>query len=156
MPRVYAFIDSQNLNLSVLDQGWRLDFEKLYQFLKYKYQAEKIYLFIGRLKENQILYNRLEKIGFTIIFKPVLKGKTGIIKGNVDAELVLHTMIKYEYFDTAIIISGDGDFYCLIEYLKEKHKLFKIGIPNKHRYSSLLRAFYHYFFFISDLKHKLN
>jgi len=73
MEKIYAFIDSQNLNLSVLDQGWRLDFEKLYLFLKYKYRAEKIYLFIGHLKENQTLYNRLEKIGFTIIFKPVLR-----------------------------------------------------------------------------------
>lgn len=156
MEKIYAFIDSQNLNLSVLDQGWKLDFTKLYQFLINEYKVEKIYLFLGRLKEKQALYDYLGEIGYNIIFKPVLKGKNGLIKGNVDAELVLHTMIKYNYFNAAIIISGDGDFYCLIEYLKEKQKLFKIGIPNKHKYSSLLRVFYHYFFFISDLKHKLN
>lgn len=156
METIYAFIDSQNLNLSILNRGWRLNFEKLYKFLKHKYNAKRIYLFIGRLQENQTLYNYLEKIGYTIIFKPVLKGKNGLIKGNVDAELVLHTMIKYNYFDSAIIISGDGDFHCLIEYLKEKRKLFKIGIPNRYKYSSLLREFHHYFFFISDLRHKLN
>ena len=41
-------------------------------------------------------------------------------KGNVDAELVLHSMIEYSKYDKAIIASGDGDFRCLIEYLEKK------------------------------------
>ena len=63
-----------------------------------------------------------------------------IIKGNVDAELVLHVMVQYKNFDKAIIISGDGDFHCLVEYLDEKNKLLKVLTPTKH-YSSLLRKF---------------
>ena len=58
----------------------------------------------------------------------------------MDAELVLHTMIQYKYFHQAIIVSGDGDFYCLIEYLEAKGKLLKVLTPTKH-YSSLLRRF---------------
>ncbi|MBU1256198.1 NYN domain-containing protein, partial [Patescibacteria group bacterium] len=56
------------------------------------------------------------------------------------AELVLHTMIQYENYDKAIIVSGDGDFHCLIEYLDKKNKLLKILVPTGH-YSSLLRKF---------------
>ena len=62
------------------------------------------------------------------------------MKGNVDAELVLHTMIEKEHFNKAIIVSGDGDFHCLIEYLLYKKKLEKVMVPTKH-YSGLLRKF---------------
>lgn len=51
------------------------------------------------------------------------------IKGNVDAELVLRTMIEYKNYDEAIIASGDGDFHCLIECLESKGKPFKIIAP---------------------------
>jgi len=33
----YAFIDSQNLNLSIREQGWVLDFKKFRIYLKDKY-----------------------------------------------------------------------------------------------------------------------
>lgn len=49
-------------------------------------------------------------------------------------------MIEYPNYDKAIIVSGDGDFHCLIEYLEEKDKLLKVLAPTKH-YSSLLRRF---------------
>jgi len=75
--------------------------------------------------------------------KPTLEHKVGdkiIIKGNVDAELVLHTMIHFKHYHQAIIVSGDGDFHCLVEYLVKKDKLLKILAPTA-RYSSLLRHF---------------
>ena len=62
------------------------------------------------------------------------------VKGNVDAELVLHTMIQYPDYDKAIIISGDGDFFCLVEYLESKNKLLHILTPNKH-YSRLFKKY---------------
>jgi uncharacterized LabA/DUF88 family protein len=82
----------------------------------------------------------LQEYGFILIFKPILEIK-GRIKGNVDAELVLHAMIGYPNYDKAVIVSGDGDFYCLINYLKNNEKLLKLIVPNDTRYSSLLRKF---------------
>ena len=43
-------------------------------------------------------------------FETNVRASDGTVKGNVDAELVLHTMIEYKHFDKAIIVSGDGDF----------------------------------------------
>jgi len=140
---VYAFIDSQNLNLGVRSQGWRLDWRKFRQYLREKYNVVKAYLFIGQVAGNESLYAFLQESGYLLIFKPTLEfhqQKTIKIKGNVDAELVLHTMIQYKNYDRAIIVSGDGDFHCLIEYLDKKNKLFKILAPNKH-YSALLRRY---------------
>ena len=142
-PTVYAFIDSQNLNLGVKSQGWRLDFKKFRTFLGEKYSVKKAFLFIGYVPTNRKLYDYLKRSDYFIIFKPVLKSskhKKAKVKGNVDAELVLYAMIEFPNYDKAIIVSGDGDFYCLADYLVKKNKLSKIIVPNS-KYSSLLRKF---------------
>lgn len=152
-----AFIDSQNLNLGVKSQGWNLDFARFRRFLKDKYQAGKAYLFIGFVPGNQMLYAELQKAGYICIFKPTLgirENNKTIIKGNVDAELVLHTMIEYPNYEKAVIVSGDGDFYCLIEYLIKQNKLRKIIVPNA-RFSSLIRKFGSFVVNIQLFKRKL-
>ena len=131
------------MNLGVKSQGWELDWRKFRQYLRNKYKAEKAYLFIGQLSGNESLYKYLQECGYILIFKPTLyhyEGNKLIVKGNVDAELVLHTMIEFKNYEKAIIVSGDGDFYCLIEYLEGKGKLLKVLVPSKH-FSSLLRKF---------------
>ena len=122
-PNNYAFIDSQNLNLGIRDQGWKLDFARFRVYLKDKYHVQKAFLFIGYVLGNEALYTHLQEAGYIVIFKPTLainKGGKIIIKGNVDAELVLHTMIQYNNYNKAVIVSGDGDFHCLIEYLEKR------------------------------------
>ena len=80
-----------------------------------------------------------------MIFKPTVssvdKEGGGYTKGNVDAELVLHAMVEYANYDKAIVVSGDGDFHCLVEYLAQQGKLGRILIPNRKKYSALLRRF---------------
>ena len=137
----YAFIDSQNLNLAIRDQGWKLDFKRFRVYLKEKHKVTKAFLFIGYIKDHQKLYDFLSNVGYILIFKPVVTDKTNKVKGNVDAELVLHTMIEYPNFDKAVIVSGDGDFYCLVKYLNDNCKLHRLLIPNGKKYSRLLRPF---------------
>jgi len=64
-------------------------------------------------------------------------------------------MIEYPNYDKAIIVSGDGDFRCLIEYLANQNKLFYVFIPNRRKYSALLRKFHKYFVYLDDLERKL-
>lgn len=152
----YAFIDSQNLNLGVLSQGWKLDFEKFRIYLKEKYDVEKTLLFIGYMPGNTPLYTMLQEFGYLLIFKPTLELKDGLVKGNVDAELVLHAMIEYDNYDKAVIVTGDGDFYCLVEYLNNKNKLLRLLVPNQKKYSSLLRPFApNKIAYMDDLRKKL-
>jgi uncharacterized LabA/DUF88 family protein len=154
---VYAFIDSQNLHLGIINSGWNLDYRKFRNYLRTKYNVSKAYLFIGYVPENANLYQSLQEDGFILIFKPVLKirkGRRTTYKGNVDAELVLHAMIQFPNYRKAIIVSGDGDFLCLINHLRSRDKLYKIMIPND-KYSSLLREFADYIVPISLLREKL-
>ena len=84
-------------------------------------------------------YASLQKAGYILIFKPTLKTPTGKVKGNCDAELVLHAMIEKSNYDQAVIVTGDGDFHCLIGYLLQTGKLARLLVPNRQRYSALLK-----------------
>lgn len=148
----YAFIDSQNLNLSIREQGWVLDFKKFRIYLKEKYLVTKAYLFIGYVPHNQTLYTNLQEDGYILVFKPTLSLPGGKVKGNVDAELVLHTMIEYDNYDKALIVTGDGDFYCLIDYLQNNEKLLKLMIPDQNRFSSLFRKVIPHIIFMNNLR----
>jgi uncharacterized LabA/DUF88 family protein len=155
---VYAFIDSQNLNLGVQSAGWKLDFRTFRLYLKNKYGVEKAFLFIGLVPGNEQLYARLISAGFELVFKPTVSYDVGgkkTHKGNVDAELVLYAAAKtYKMYDKAIIVSGDGDFRCLVEYLVEKHKLLHIMTPNA-SFSKLLREYLKYIVQIDKLRRSL-
>ena len=69
---IYAFIDSQNLNLSIQELGWSLDFGRFYIYLKDKYKITKVFLFIGYVAGNEALYTSLQQAGYIIIFKPTI------------------------------------------------------------------------------------
>ena len=165
-PVVYAFIDSQNLNLGtskniykngkLIYKGWRLDFKKFRQYLTDKFRVKKVFLFIGYIPENKRLYKRLKLFGYELVFKPTVKDDHGKAKGNVDAELVLHSAaVEYKNYDEAVIVSGDGDFRCLHEFLLRNRKLLRIIIPNTKSESSLLKPFQKYKTFIVNEKQKL-
>lgn len=79
----------------------------------------------------------------------------GTVKGNVDADLVLHTTIEFSNYDKAIIVSNDGDFRSLIEYLYKQNKLYRVLVPNKH-YSRLLMLFNNYIVRLDLLEEKLS
>lgn len=145
--------------MGVKDQGWELDFTLFRVYLKDKYQVQKAFLFIGYVPGNENLYTFLQKAEYIVVFKPTLammnKGRVKI-KGNVDAELVLHAMIEHNNYDKAVIVSGDGDFRCLVEHLEQEDKLYKLVIPNQKKYSSLLLSFKKYMTFITqDFRRKL-
>jgi len=165
-PIVYAFIDSQNLNLGtskniyknrkLIYKGWKLDYKKFKQYLADKFRVQKAFLFIGYIKQYEKMYKSLKSYGYKIVYKPTIKDNRGKPKGNVDAELVLHSAaVEYPNYDKAVIVSGDGDFYCLHKYLKENKKLSQIIIPNTKSESSLLKEFQQYKTFIYYEKDKL-
>jgi len=153
-PNNYAFIDSQNLNLGVQKIGWKMDWRKFRIWLEEKYGVTHAFMFIGYMAENESLYELMHEHGYLIALKPTLEvkakpdeeaGKDGeeqkpVVKGNIDADLVLYAMKEFPNYDKAVIVSGDGDFFGLVEYLAQQNKLLKLLTPNQ-RYSTLLKEF---------------
>jgi len=139
--KVYAYIDSNNLNLGIQALGWKLDYKKFRIYLKEKYGVLIAYMFIGYSPANQSLYSFLQKAGFILIFKPTIPDGEGNLKGNIDADLVLQVMIDYkdDNFDKVMIISSDGDFHSLAKYLYEHDKLLVVMSPYVKTCSALLK-----------------
>jgi uncharacterized LabA/DUF88 family protein len=163
---VYAYIDSQNLNLGIQKNGWKLSWSRFYSYLTKELGVTKAYLFIGYIAENEQMYEQLHSIGYRVVLKPTVdmvlspeqkverdnalakraestENKDDyqpVQKGNIDAELVLQAMIDFNEYSSAVLVSGDGDFYCLAEYLEKSEKLKAILVPNR-LYSSLFKAF---------------
>jgi|SRR3989338_7132167 len=137
----FAYIDGANLHKGILELGWRLDYKRFRVFLFEKYGVNKAYIFLGFIPTNANLYRDLQNWSYTVVFKPTLQDKVGGVKGNCDAELVLQAVSDmYEsLYDKAVIVTGDGDFACLINFLKEKTRFKIIVSPNYKKASVLLR-----------------
>jgi uncharacterized LabA/DUF88 family protein len=151
----FAFIDSQNLNLSIKQQGWELDFKRFRIYLKQKYNVSTAFLFLGYISANKNLYTNLQNYGYFLIFKQSVKLPTGEVKGNVDSELVLNAMIEIANYHKAVIVAGDGDYACLVEHLITQCKLEKLMIPDMKKYSFLLTKFPEHTVFMNNLRNKL-
>lgn len=161
--QIYAFIDSQNLNVTVQKLGWKMDWHKFRVFLQEQYGVTKAFMFIGYVPEFEDMYLQLHETGYAVVLKPTFdmtrprpeldkdkdvpehgkktdKDEEKKTKGNIDADLVLWAMKEIGAYDKAVIVSGDGDFYSLVEYLEEQGKLLKLLAPSGH-YSGLFNRF---------------
>lgn len=156
---IFAFIDSQNLNVSTQKLGWKVDWRKFREFLAHNYGVTKAYMFIGYMPEHEDMYEQLHEAGYAVVLKPTFdmtkprpelenehqheKEDEKPVKGNIDADLVLWAMKEWPNYQKAVLVSGDGDFYSLVEYLESKGKLLKLLAPNAH-YSNLYNRFEKY------------
>jgi len=129
LQRNYAFIDGQNFFKSVqaLEQEVEaleveLDFHEFRVYLAEKHAVKLAYYFIGHLPKYLTLYERLGRQGYELRFKEVAAHE-GRIKGNVDVNLTLQAMVDYPQYDKAVIVTSDGDYACLVEYLHDNGKL---------------------------------
>lgn len=165
----YAFIDSQNLNVSVQNFGWKMNWRKFREFLNDRYGVTKAYMFIGYVPENEDLYEKMHEAGYAVVLKPTFdmtrvrpEEKPGNepdkqdkkVKGNVDADLVLWAMKEMPNYAKAVVVSGDGDFFSLVEYLISQNKLLKVLTPTG-QYSSLYHQFQEYLERIDDHRRQL-
>jgi uncharacterized LabA/DUF88 family protein len=91
-------------------------------------------------------------------FKETATNKAGITKGNCDAELILKVVSDYyeKAFDFCILVSGDGDFKCLIDFLNERGNMHSVVSPARHRSSYLIRKIKVPLIFLNDHYHKFS
>lgn len=116
---------------------------KLRIYLKENYDVSEAYYFLGYLQEeNEELYKEIQKAGFIVLFKEHNQYAMTKKKGNVDTDIVFEIMknlLDNESFNKVVLVSGDGDYKKLVEYLILKDKFRKILFPNKKFASSLYK-----------------
>lgn len=141
----YAYIDGQNLHLgtSRADAPWKIDLEKFRVYLRAKYKVEKAFYFLGYVQEGpqiEYLYEKIQSAGFILQFRQHNSAMLGTKKGNVDSDIIFSIMKrvhKDEDFDKVVLVSGDGDYKMVVDFLIEEKRFEKILFPNR-KYSSSL------------------
>ncbi|MFA5009430.1 MAG: NYN domain-containing protein [Candidatus Paceibacterota bacterium] len=155
-----AFIDGQNLyrGTTLTDPKWKVDLFKFRKYLTDKYAVQKAYYFLGFLdEENQSLYDKIQEAGFIVKFREHNSAMIGKKKGNVDSDIIFDIMkriYRKEIFDKIVLVSGDGDYKMLVDFLIEENKFKKILFPNKNFASSLYKKITRvYFDYLINIKH---
>ncbi len=138
-------LDLKDIKLSDCTCGcaWEVNLHKFRVYLKENYGVSEAYYFLGYLQqENDELYKDIQKAGFIVLFKEHSSLSKSKKKGNIDTDLVfeaMKTLIDNPSFNRIMLVSGDGDYKKLIQYLITKNKFLKILFPNKRFASKLYR-----------------
>lgn len=139
---------------------WEIDLARFRVYLERKYNVSEAYYFLGYVQEtNQELYEEIQKAGFVLIFREHNPAMLGKKKGNVDSDIIFHVMkkmYKKEDFTRIIMVSGDGDYKLLVDFLIEEKRFEKILFPNKKFASSLYKKLgSQYFDYLENIKDKI-
>lgn len=138
-----AFIDGQNLHLGTKADGWAVDHYKFRTFLEEKYEITEAYYFLGYAsKENLFLYSMLRDAGFILLFKDEPWGLKNNKRGNVDCDIIFEAMkalLENKNLHKIYLVSGDGDYKKLLDFLIDKEAFGKILFPNQRFASSIYK-----------------
>ena len=143
----YCYVDGQNLHLGTAntDPSWHVDLYKFRIYLREKYNVQKAFYYLGYVQEGvkiEQLYENIQNAGFILVFRQHNSAMIGTKKGNVDSDIIFSVMKRLQKdsdFDKIVLVSGDGDYKMLIDYLIEESKLEKLLFPNKKFRSSLYK-----------------
>ena len=141
----YAFIDGQNFyrSLQAIESEVealevRLDPTEFRIYLAEKHAVKVAYYFVGYVPRLRGLYGRIRRQGYDLKFKDVAAHQDEV-KGNVDVNLTLQCVLDYHNYEKAVIVTSDGDYACLVEYLHDQGKLECLIACSRYGCSYLLR-----------------
>lgn len=123
--KVYCFIDASNIIYSAKSVGWKVDFKKLIDYLKTRYGVSRIMYYAGvdngNVKQLKF-YEKLGELGFELRLVPMKTFASGRKKADCDARMTFEAMRYLKEYEEGIFLTGDGDFYWLLEFLLEEKK----------------------------------
>lgn len=148
--KTYAFIDVANLIYGAKKTGkWEISYRKLLKYLKSRYKVSKIFFYAGVASLNENKFNRLKNFGYILRLKELRIYKRKPLtrqikcprcyyvfkkkffrppekKANCDVDLTFDAMRYVSGYSRMILISGDGDFCPLIEFLIKNGREVKV------------------------------
>ncbi len=120
--RVGVFVDVQNMYYSAknLYKGAKVDFGKI---LKEGVAGRKLirafaYVIRADIEPEQAFYEALEKQGWEVRAKDLQVFIGGAKKGDWDVGLCMDVIRHTDKVDVVVLVSGDGDYVDLLDYLR--------------------------------------
>lgn len=146
--RNIAYIDGQNLHMGTASSrpSWKIDLKRFRVYLSEKYNVERAYYYLGYVQDGakyEKLYETIQAAGFILVFREHNSAMLGTKKGNVDTDIVFSIMkrpYQKDAFAKIVLVSGDGDYKMLVDFLIEEKRFEKILFPNGKRRSSLYKS----------------
>lgn len=145
-PRNIAYVDGQNLYMGTTSREpvWRVDLSRFRVYLKEKYAVDKAFYYLGYVQDsNEELYEAIQAAGFILVFREHSAAMMGTKKGNVDSDIIFSIMKRLylkEDFDKVVLVSGDGDYKTLVDFLIAEGRLEKVLFPKRQYASSLYKS----------------
>lgn len=154
-----AYIDGQNLYMGTAKSNpkWHIDLARFRIYLEQKYNVERAYYYLGYVQEGlqiEQLYETIQAAGFVLMFRQHNSAMLGKKKGNVDSDIIFSIMKRLyqkDSFQKIILVSGDGDYKMLVDFLIQENRFEKILFPNRKFRSSLYKEISStYFSYLDD------
>lgn len=110
--RVAIFIDGSNLFYAALELGIEIDYTKLLSYLTSGSPLLRCFFYTGvdPSNEKQLGFlHWMRRHGYRVVSKDIIQLPDGSKKGNLDVEIVVDMLNLADCYDTAVLVSGDGD-----------------------------------------------
>jgi len=140
--RIAVFIDGDNLFGACKSLGWLIDFRKFKEYLERDVDLYNAFYYTSwdedDKKKNFAIF--LTNRGYTVKKRQEQRvrqqGQIVATKGNTDVMMTVDIMSTKSRWDTCILVTGDGDFLPVIDYLRQQGKRI-IGISSKEEAASV-------------------
>ena len=118
--KTYVFIDASNIIYGCGEAGWKMDYAKLSSYLRERFGASKLFFFGGLDNDNKKqlkFYELLQDFGYKLRLVPVKKFRDGNKKADADSRMTFELMKHFQDYDKVVVLTGDGDYFWVLEYL---------------------------------------
>lgn len=148
MNRVGVFVDVQNVQETFERQGREVRYDALQQNIiatskmdKYDFKFVAFVPFRAGDERRQRLIDALSFQGYRVVSKPVRERLDGSVKANMDIEITLEILSMSPNLQEIVLVSGDGDFVALVDWLSKLGKrVVIIGLGKGSTSVELIRA----------------
>ena len=127
--RIAIFIDVQNLYHSARNlYTARVNFREILKLATGQRNLIRAFAYVVRTKtgEEKPFFEALVKLGFETRIRDLQEFYGGLKKADWDVGITIDAVRIAPSVDTVILVSGDGDFLQLVEYLKNQGKRVEI------------------------------
>lgn len=156
--RAAIFIDAANLFYAAQELGIYIEYRKLKTFLAANFFLTGAWYYTGvdSIEPTQRSFlSQLRQYDYEVIAKEVVKRADGSRKANLDVKIALDMMKFVNFYDTAVLVSGDGDLQWVVEELQNQGKrVVVVGLDSRTSYE--LRDLADQYIELASIKHKIS
>jgi len=119
--RIGVFVDAQNMYHSARNlYRSRVNFKEVLNMAVSERILIRAITYVIRTEsgEEKMFFEAMEKLGFEVKEKDLQVFAGGVKKADWDVGLAVDTIKLADKLDVIVIVSGDGDYEPLVEYLK--------------------------------------